>query len=198
MSYEHLSMDERNVIYRMRFQGYPDAEIARCLGCHRSTIGRECKRNAGPDGRYYAESAQTWANVRRRAHLRRPKTGDPHLMAYVDDRLRQRWSPEQIAGRLVAHPPAPQAPRLPNGLRGLPCSAAGIVLVPDSRRGYTPSVAAEDRALRGSNPSAAAAQGQGRRCAYTTWPCPLYSLSLAQSAESQGFGDSEVVKEFEV
>jgi IS30 family transposase len=89
----------------MRFLGHPDAEIARCLGCHRSTIGRECQRNAGPDGRYFAESAQTWANVRRRAHLRRPKTGDPRLMAYVEDRLRQRWSPEQIAGRLAAHPP---------------------------------------------------------------------------------------------
>ncbi len=106
MSYRHLSMDERNVIYRMRFQGYPDAEIARCLGCHRSTIGRECKRNASPDGRYFAEAAQTWANSRRRAHLRRPKTGDPRLMAYVEDRLRQRWSPEQIAGRLAAHPSA--------------------------------------------------------------------------------------------
>jgi transposase, IS30 family len=106
MSYRHLSRDERNVIYRMRFLGHPDAEIARCLGCHRSTIGRECQRNAAPDGRYFAESAQTWANVRRRAHLRRPKTGDPRLMAYVDDRLRQRWSPEQIAGRLTAHPPA--------------------------------------------------------------------------------------------
>jgi IS30 family transposase len=99
-------MDERNVIYRMRFLGHSDAEIARCLGCHRSTIGRECQRNAGPDGRYSAESAQTRANVRRRAHLRRPKTGDPRLMAYVDNRLRECWSPEQIAGRLAAHPPA--------------------------------------------------------------------------------------------
>jgi IS30 family transposase len=27
-------------------------------------------------------------------------------MAYVEDRVRQRWSPEQIAGRLAAHPPA--------------------------------------------------------------------------------------------
>ena len=106
MSYRHLSRDERNVIYRMRFLGHTEAEMARCLGCHRSTIGRECQRNAGPDGRYSAESAQTRANVRRRAHLRRPKTGDPRLMAYVDDRLRERWSPEQIAGRLAAHPPA--------------------------------------------------------------------------------------------
>ena len=54
MSYRHLTMDERNVIYRMRFQGYAEAEIARCLGCHRSTIGRECKRNINVEGRYDA------------------------------------------------------------------------------------------------------------------------------------------------
>ncbi len=66
MSYCHLTMDERNVIYRMQFQGYPDAEIARCLGRHRSTIGRECKRNASLEGRYYPGTAQTLANSRRR------------------------------------------------------------------------------------------------------------------------------------
>jgi IS30 family transposase len=44
-------MEERNVIYRMRFQKYSYAEIARCLGCHRGTISRECKRNALSDGR---------------------------------------------------------------------------------------------------------------------------------------------------
>ncbi|UCC97100.1 MAG: helix-turn-helix domain-containing protein [Phycisphaerales bacterium] len=32
MSYTHLTVDERNVIYRMRWQGYSAAEIARCLG----------------------------------------------------------------------------------------------------------------------------------------------------------------------
>jgi len=44
-------MDERNVLYRMRWQGYSYAEIARCLDCHRGTIRREWKRNAGSDGR---------------------------------------------------------------------------------------------------------------------------------------------------
>lgn len=106
MSYRHLTMDQRNVIYRMRFLGHTDAEIARCLGCHRSTIGREGKRNAASDGRYDAGAAQTRAHVRRRAHLRRPKTGNPRLMEYVEERLREHWSPEQIAGRLATHPPA--------------------------------------------------------------------------------------------
>jgi IS30 family transposase len=106
MSYRHLTMDERNVIYQMQVQGYRDAEIARCLGRHRSTIGRECERNAMGDGRYESGPAQTWANSRRRAHLRRPKTGHGRLMAYVGERLADRWSPEQIAGRLSVRPPA--------------------------------------------------------------------------------------------
>lgn len=100
MSYNHLTMNERNVIYRMQWQGYSDAEIARCLGRHRSTIGRECKRNRSCRGSYNAGTAQALANSRRRAHLRRPKTGHRCLMAYVTQRLEADWSPEQIAGRL--------------------------------------------------------------------------------------------------
>ena len=107
MSYTHLTMDERNVIYRMQFQGYPQAEIARCLGRHRSTISRECKRNAGLNGRYNPGTAQTLANIRRRNHLHRPKTGCRPLMRYVAHRLLDCWSPEQIAGRLDAWAPEP-------------------------------------------------------------------------------------------
>ncbi len=105
MSYYHLTMEDRNVIYRMRFRKYSYAEIARCLGCHRGTLGRECKRNALSDGRYDPGAAQTRANSRRRTHLRRTKTGQHRLMAYVGERLTHRWSPEQIAGRLSVRPP---------------------------------------------------------------------------------------------
>jgi IS30 family transposase len=99
-------MDERNVIYRMQWQGYSDAEIARCLGRHRSTIGRERQRNRGYLGFYNPCTAQTLANSRRRAHLHRPKTGHHRLMGYVAERLQAGWSPEQIAGRLSHHGPA--------------------------------------------------------------------------------------------
>jgi IS30 family transposase len=118
MSYHHLTRDERDVIYRMQFQGYCQAEIARCLGRHRSTIGRECRRNASFDGRYWPGPAQTHANHRRRAHLHRPKTGHRRLMTYVEDRLKHYWSPEQIAGRLNAQAPA--------GLEGLSICHATI------------------------------------------------------------------------
>lgn len=111
MSYSHLTIEKRNVIYRMRSQNYSDAEIARCIGCHRGTIGRECKRNANVEGRYDPGNAQTKANSRRRAHLRRPKTGHPRLMDYVANRLADLWSPEQMAGRL-AHCPPPEMENL--------------------------------------------------------------------------------------
>jgi IS30 family transposase len=99
-------MDERNVIYRMQWQGYSNVEIARCLGRHRSTIGHECRRNLSYEGSYNPSTAQALANSRRRAHLRRPKTGHRRLMRYVAERLQAGWSPEQIAGRLSSQPPA--------------------------------------------------------------------------------------------
>ena len=106
MSYNHLTMNERNVIYRMLWQGYSKTEIARCLGRHRSTIGRECRRNRGCEGPYDPGTAQALANCRRRAHLRRPKTGHRRLMSHVAERLQNHWSPEQIAGRLSACAPS--------------------------------------------------------------------------------------------
>ncbi len=105
MSYTHLTMDERNVIYRMQWQGYSQAEIARCLGRHRSTLGRECRRNRSYEGSYNPSTAQALANSRRHAHLRRPKTGRRRLMRHVAERLGAGWSPEQIAGRLSIRPP---------------------------------------------------------------------------------------------
>ena len=100
MPYHHLTMDERNVVYRMLVLGKSQAEIARCLGRSPSTISRERKRNVSYIGRYFSGTAQCKANIRRRAHIRRPKVGNDRLMAYVEDKIRCRWSPEQIAGRL--------------------------------------------------------------------------------------------------
>jgi len=108
MPCHHLTFEQRNVIYRMKILGKSNAEIARCLGCHRGTISRELQRNAEFDGRYFSASAQALANARRRAHIRRPCTGDEVLMAYIERKIKARWSPEQIAGRLEAAPPQSQ------------------------------------------------------------------------------------------
>ena len=91
MSYRHLTMNERNVIWRMKLLDKNNAEIVRCLGRSAGTISRELRRNAEFDGRYFPGSAQVFANVRQHAHVRRPCTGDTVLMAHVDDKLQVRW-----------------------------------------------------------------------------------------------------------
>jgi len=90
----------------MQLQDYKNSEIASCLGRHRSTIKRECERNLNCRNSYNPGTAQTKANIRRKAHLHRPKTGHDLLMAYVAEHIQKRWSPEQITGQLSDCPPA--------------------------------------------------------------------------------------------
>jgi IS30 family transposase len=98
-----LSYRERCRIEGLHAAGVSRAEIARRLGRHRSTIGRELDRNGtrrGRRGGYSAGNAQSRADQR----ARRPKpaklaTNLP-LRRRVQDRLERRDSPEQIAHRL--------------------------------------------------------------------------------------------------
>jgi IS30 family transposase len=98
-----LSYRERCRIEALHAAGHSRADIARRLGRHRSTIGRELDRNGTRrvrrDG-YSAANAQSKAD----AAARRPKpaklaTRLP-LRRQVQDRLKLRHSPEQIARRL--------------------------------------------------------------------------------------------------
>ena len=106
MSYTHLTTTERGVIWRMKISGAKQAEIARCLGRPAGTISRELRRNRETDGRYFADTAQAQANARKRERIRRPCTDSKALMDHVEARLQDRWSPEQIVGRLGVTAPA--------------------------------------------------------------------------------------------
>ena len=56
MTYRQLSPAERYMLAALRRQGWNQAEIARALGRHRSTVCRELSRNGTKaDGRYRAE-----------------------------------------------------------------------------------------------------------------------------------------------
>lgn len=94
---QKLIMDEREQIAQFLSHGLSQAEIARRLGRHPSTISRERRRNS-EGGEYRASRAQQKAAVRRL--VRRQKLADPELKETVCGGLSQRWSPEQIAGRL--------------------------------------------------------------------------------------------------
>ncbi|WP_434219607.1 IS30 family transposase [Amycolatopsis nalaikhensis] len=96
----YLSLAEREEIMVLHAQDLPRAEIARRLGRHRSTIGRELDRNSTRGGRYRASTAQHAAEQR----ATRPKptklATNPDLHQRVRQDLTARWSPEQIAARL--------------------------------------------------------------------------------------------------
>jgi IS30 family transposase len=87
----------------------PDAVIARRIGVHRGTVGREIKLNGGRD-RYRAFAAQARADDAARRPKQRWFEARPWLWDHVIECLvRYRWSPEQVARTLrQAYPDAPQ------------------------------------------------------------------------------------------
>lgn len=105
-TYTRLMMTEREEISRQLAAGRSRRAIARGLGRSPSTIARELSRNRASSHSYRATTAQARATERIRAS-RRPRrlAADPRLRAHVFVRLRQRWSPEQIARRLPVEYP---------------------------------------------------------------------------------------------
>lgn len=102
MGYGHLSIDEREVILKMQGQEASLREIARYLGRSAGTISRELARNSGRTGNYRAHLAQRYYQNRRRASKEPYRLEeDRSLRAYVQARLKEYWSPEQISGRVT-------------------------------------------------------------------------------------------------
>ena len=94
----HLTLQEREKVAQMVHAHRCQAEIARRLGRHRSTISRELRRNRSPNG-YWASAAQAKADARRSNRPWTCKMERPEVARYVRERLRLRWSPDEIAGR---------------------------------------------------------------------------------------------------
>jgi transposase, IS30 family len=99
-----LSFEERVEIAIRVARGESNAQIARALGRHRSTIGRELAR-CQSRARYRPTTAQRKADrLARRPKPTRLAVG-PRLLAAVEDGLRRRWSPQQISRWLVREYP---------------------------------------------------------------------------------------------
>jgi transposase, IS30 family len=103
MPQTQLSIQERYVITHMHQAGFSNATIARQIGRHRATVGRELSRNRDVFGVYHYDPAQRTAGTRRSIASRRYKLDAPRsdLGRFVRQKLRQRWSPQQISGRLA-------------------------------------------------------------------------------------------------
>lgn len=96
----------RRVTYedRCQIRAYLDSkvsksEIARTMGFHKSTIGREIKRNTRKGRSYWAKKANDLA-LERFSRCRRKILIRGDLEVAVREGLQEKWSPDQISGRL--------------------------------------------------------------------------------------------------
>lgn len=103
MNYTQLTSDERYTFSIMRTQGQSIITIANALGRHRSTLYRELKRNSCHhiDSAYRPSKAEYRAKARR-SKLRRYSHFTEADYAPIRSFLREKWSPEQIAGVLTS------------------------------------------------------------------------------------------------
>ena len=93
--YSQLTLEQRYIIYSMLKVGLTQLKISEEIGVHKSTISRELKRNWVARG-YRPKQANTFAEYRRQAKVRPRIEGS--TWAYVEQLLREEWSPEQISG----------------------------------------------------------------------------------------------------
>lgn len=97
----YLSEVERWEIARLVEAGHGVREVAVLMGRSASTISRELRRNLDPRlQRYVPGRAQQMAQLRQRRPKQRKLVRFPRLRAEVQRGLDDRWSPEQISGRL--------------------------------------------------------------------------------------------------
>src|SRR5947209_11029928 len=97
MSYTQLTREQRYQIHARIKDGHDQTRIAEIVGCHKSTISREVRRNRGRRG-YRPKQAHELAIARHLAAYC-PRITAP-TWASVEALVRRQWSPEQIAGRL--------------------------------------------------------------------------------------------------
>jgi len=102
MTYHQITFAERYTLGLLRQGGLAPAAIARVLGRHRSTIGREVRRNGTARDGCYRPQLADWYACGRRARSRRNRRFTADEWTRVQTLVREDWSPEQIAGRLRA------------------------------------------------------------------------------------------------
>lgn len=122
--YHHLTLDEREDIMCLRAEGKGVREIARRLGRDAATVSRELSRNdcaasARRPSAYRASIAQRRYLRRRGLCKRRRRLADPALRSLVTSLIvERRWSPEQIAGRVLLEGVSPvSAPTIRRAIR---------------------------------------------------------------------------------
>lgn len=96
--YRHLTSSDRLKIYELLFEGLCIEKIADEVGFHKSSVYRELSRNSCKVG-YRPDFASQQYLLRRRYKASKIDQ-QTDLKAYIIQKLKEGWSPEQISGRL--------------------------------------------------------------------------------------------------
>ena len=100
MKYKQLTLKERYHISTLLKKGWSQKEIAESIGVHPSTICREIQRNRDDIDRTYSyEFAHTTARNRQDLKVKYTVITSK-IKTYIKSKLKEDWSPEQIAGRM--------------------------------------------------------------------------------------------------
>jgi len=99
--YHHLSIGQREKLFKYSVEGYSQKLIASLIGCSQSSVSRELSRNRGLDGEYSPSASQIHYEENRKKSVRKKVLEsdeelrhDVHfLLCYLY------WSPEQISNR---------------------------------------------------------------------------------------------------
>jgi IS30 family transposase len=98
-AYPHLTYGLRYKISALSESGTSQREIARIVKCNQSTVSRELRRNAS-EKEYHPEEAHEKAVLRRHDASSVNKKLTPEIAVFIEAKLKEQWSPEQISGRM--------------------------------------------------------------------------------------------------
>lgn len=99
MSYKHFSIEERCCLRKYYVEGKSYREIAKLLGRNVSSVSREIMRNKtfmNAKPAYYPHTAQKKSKLRK-SYCHRGMFWKKEVIEYINEKLLQTWSPEQIA-----------------------------------------------------------------------------------------------------
>jgi len=100
MKYKQLTLKERYHISTLLKRGWRQKEIAESIGVHPSTICREIRRNSDKVTKEYSyEFAHSIAENRQQTKVKYTVITSK-IKTYIKSKLKEDWSPEQIAGRM--------------------------------------------------------------------------------------------------
>lgn len=102
MKFKHLNIEEREIIQEMLWKKESVRNIAKRLNRSTSSISREINKNIPKNQRKYTPRvANERALANRKERGRKERLKNHIIREYVKDKLKLRWSPEQISGRIT-------------------------------------------------------------------------------------------------